>query len=78
MAGFRGPTGAVRDVLSEQVVVHCNEAKVEIQNLAGSLAKKSGKTFCETTNVMQSRMSIAIKRISHIYAPENHASPRAE
>ena len=32
-------------------------------NLAGSLAKKSGKSYSETTNFMKSRMSIALERV---------------
>jgi hypothetical protein len=36
------------------------EAKTVLQNLAGSLAKKSGTTYSDTTNFRKSRMSIAI------------------
>ena len=39
-----------------------NEVKVVLQNLAGSLAKKSGKSYSETSNFMKSRMFIAIVR----------------
>ena len=53
------------------LVVSCdgvlgNEAKVVLQNLAGSLAKKSGKSYSETSNFMKSRMSIAIVRATHL------------
>ena len=54
-----------RNILFSPFVVSCdgvleNEAKVVLRNLAGSLAKKSEKSYSETTNVMKSRMSIAI------------------
>ena len=60
-------------------VVSCDgvlgtEAKVELQNVAGSLTKKSGKSFSETSNFMKSRMNIAIVRATS----EDHTSPRAE
>ena len=35
-----------------------NEVKVVLQNLSGSLAKKSGKSYSETSNSMNSKMSI--------------------
>ena len=52
-------------------VVSCDgvlgkEAKVVLQNLAGRLAKKSGKPYSETSNFMKSRMSIAIVRATHL------------
>ena len=48
---------------------------VVLQNLRGSLAEKSGKSYySETTNFMKSRMSISIVRATH-YASEDHASP---
>ena len=52
-------------------VVSCDgmlgkEAKSVLQNLAGSLSKKSGKSYSETSNFMKSRMSIAIVRATHI------------
>ena len=37
-----------------------NEAKVVVQHSAGRLAKKSGKPYSETTNIVKSRMSLAI------------------
>ena len=53
-----------------------NEAKVALQNLAGSVAKKSGKSYSETSNVMKSKMSIAIVRGKpNTHGSEDHASP---
>ena len=53
-----------------------NEAAVVLQNLTGSLAKKSGKTSSKTSNFMKSRMSIAIVQPTHLWsASEDHASP---
>ena len=40
------------------VVLWGKEAKVVLQNLAGSPAKKSGKSYCETSNFMKSRINI--------------------
>ena len=66
---------------AQSVVVSCdgvlgNEAKLVLQNLAGMLAKKSEKSYSETSNIMKSSMSIAIVRgKSHIYASEDHTSP---
>ena len=37
-----------------------NEAKVELQNLAGRLAKQSEKPYSVTLDFLKSRMSIAI------------------
>ena len=51
-----------------------NETKVVLPNLAGSLAKKSGKSYTrrfrrpDTSNFMKSWMSIAIVRATHLYA----------
>ena len=52
-------------------VVSCDgllgkEARSVLQNLAGRLSKKSGKSFSETSNFMKSRMSIAIVRATHL------------
>ena len=49
-----------------------NDAKVELQNLAGSLAKKPGKTYSETSNFMKSRMSIAIVQATHLCIRGSH------
>ena len=53
-----------------------NEANVVLQNLAGSLAKKSGKSNSEMSNFMKSWM---IERATHLCAASvDRASPRAE
>ena len=54
------------------------EAWVVLQNLAGSLVKKSGKSYSETSNCMKSRMSIHTSmhlRITHPHEPNQPTSP---